>query len=178
MLKPAASASPQWLAYQELFRRQTIFCLRESDIPVDHAVSLGLPTRRWHGPGYAFLASPAVRRPGAPVEQQAPDRWWVLDARTARLIVYSLTAAVPFAPGEQWSTVTLPPPTHSVQEQAALHGRLADFFDRLASAFFQGEPGDTAWRQAFTAELAAAIPAPLLPQYQALVPDFFAWLAA
>lgn len=170
--------SPRWLSYRELLRRQSIHALRESDVPVEHAISLGLPTRRWLGPAYAFFASPAVRRPGEPAEQKAPDRWWVLDARTAHLILYALAAVLPFAEGKEWVAVKLPPATLSLEQQRAAHDRLAGSLDHLAPLFFRGEPGPPEERKELADALATMIPEPLAPQYRALVPDFFAWLEA
>ena len=68
------------LTYSEARKRQRNHCLRQSEIPVEHAISLPLPTKRWGKPSYAYFASPSLRSPGHPVEQGAPDRWWVTDA--------------------------------------------------------------------------------------------------
>lgn len=165
------------LVYAEMLRRGANWS-RESEMPVDHGVSLGLPTCRWSNPGYAFFASPALRRPGSPVEQQPPDRWWVLEARTGRLLIYALTAAFSFASGAAWGPVILPTTSRSVQDAMAEQARIAEFFDRLTPVFFRGESGDPAWRQGLSTTLSQLIPEPLKPQYEALAPDFFAWLNA
>jgi hypothetical protein len=168
----------RWLTYAELLRRQSVHALRESDIPPDYAFSLGLPTRRWLGPGFAFFASPAIRRPGEPIVQKPADRWWVLDARTGHLIVYALNGAVPFHEGPGWEEVHLPPTSASLEEQRASHTRVASILDRLIPFFFRGAAIPQEERQTLRQALAGVIPGPLMPQYRALVPDFFAWLEA
>lgn len=167
-----------FLAYADVLRRGALWSQRESEIPVDHGVSLGLPTCRWSNPGYAFFASPALRRPGLPVEQEPPDRWWVLEARTGRLIIYALSTAVSFSSGAAWGSVTLPATSRSLQDAIAEQARVGEFFDRLAPAFFQGRTADPSWRQGLSAALSHLIPEPLRAQYEALAPDFFAWLKA
>jgi hypothetical protein len=173
------STTPQkLLTYGELIKRQRVHVLRVSEVPTDHAVSLGLPTRRWLGAGYAFFASPALRRPADPIEQHPPDRWWVLDAHTGHLLVYALSGVLPFADGQKWDMVRLPRTNLSMDQQRAAYARLSEQLDRLAPLFFKGENAAAAERKALADALAAAIPAPVLPQYRALVPDFFAWLEA
>lgn len=170
------SPSPDWLSYRELLRRQSIHAMRESEVPSEHAISLGLPTRRWLRPGYAFFASPAVRRPGTPPRQHPPDRWWVLDARTGHLIVYALAVAIPFTDAAGWEVVTLPDLSLDVYEQRDRHARLAELMDRVAPSFFRGESGSVDDRKGLADALAALIPGSLTPQYRALVPEFFSWL--
>jgi hypothetical protein len=48
----------------------------------------------------------------------------------------------------------------------------------LAAAFFEGRAGDPAVRAELAAVLGELVPAPLVPRYRALTPDFWAWLEA
>lgn len=166
------------LPYGELLRRPSARGLRDTDVPSDATISLGLPTLRWGGELYAYFAAPTIRRPGDPVVQKAPDRWWALDARSGKLVAYALTAAMPFADGADWGDVTLKPSTVAVEELRAAYRLVASLIDRLAPFFFRGEGVPADERRALSAALAAVIPAPLQPQYRALVPDFFTWLDA
>jgi hypothetical protein len=147
-----------------------------SEIPVEHAVSLPIPTNRWGGPGYAFFASPALRRPGQPVRQDAPDRWWVVSARGGGGIVYALWKAVPFAEGDGWGGVTLPAVASTIAELKQALARIGGLMDTLAPAFFAGEAGDAGARESLSRELASFIPGLLMPQYRALASDFFEWI--
>lgn len=170
--------SATYLSYKEIRKRQRTDELSQSEIPTEHEVSLPLPTKRWLGPAYAFFASPALRRPGQPMEQGAPDRWWVVDAHGGRLIVYALWEAVAYAKEVNWSSVTLPPVTGNIAEQQEKIAALELLIDTLVPAFFANEAGDASTRKALIEALHAYIPEPLLPQYSALTPDFFAWLEA
>lgn len=151
--------------------------LRVGDIPVEHEISLPVPTLRFGAPGYAGFAGPARRRPGQPLRLGAPDRWWVLGAARRGLLVYARTTAVPFTAGPlrpDWAE--LPPVTRdldAIEEDLRLLDSLAQ---RAVPEFFDGRPGDAALR----ADLAAVLTAHVTPQitdwYRALTPDFFAWL--
>lgn len=167
---------PTILSYSEIRKRQRTHMLRQMEVPTEHTVSLPLPTRRWGAPAYACFASPALRRPGTPAVQGAPDRWWVVDARNGHLVVFALWTAVPFAPGAQWDSATLPPPTGGIGEVKSLVETIELLMEALAPAFFTDQPGDAEAMQALAQALRAHVPEPLWPQYQALVPDFFAWL--
>ena len=57
------SSSTTLLSYQEFRKRQATHMLRQTEIPVEHAISLPLPTLRWNRPAYIAFASPAIRRP-------------------------------------------------------------------------------------------------------------------
>ena len=147
-------------------------------MPVEYAISLPLPTLRAGQPGYAFFASPAVRRPGAPMQQGAPDRWWVSDARNGQTLLFAHCKAQPFAPDTSFNTETLPVPTLGLAEMLATMARLTQQVTAIAPHFFTGDPGDPTSRAQTRDALLAVIPAPLLPQYRALVPDFMKWLDA
>jgi hypothetical protein len=118
-----------------------------------------------------------VRLAGKPMEQGAPDRWWVLGAANGRLIVYALCSAVPFAP-ETGRSGPLSPVAGTVAELQTSIRNLEGLMERLAPEFFDGGPGDPAARRQLRQALASVLPVELLPQYRALAPDFWIWLEA
>lgn len=164
------------LPHAEIRDRMRRHPLRESEIPVEHAVSFPLPTKRCETPGYAFFASPATRRAGEPVLQGAPDRWWILSARSGQLLIYALWDIHPFAEGP-WGSEQLPPVSATIVELRQALTEVEEAIDSLAPDFFEGRPGDGARRLMLLRKLSEILPAPLLPQYRALTPDFFQWLA-
>ncbi len=165
-----------YLSYKEMRKNQRIHMLRQAEIPVEHAISLPLPTKCLPDPGYVFFASPAIRRPNEPMEQGAPDRWWFVDAHNGRIMIYALWKVMPFAQGASWTTQTLPSPIQTLQEQQAALDSIESLIDMLAVAFFMNEPGDSSIRKALLEALETFIPTPLLPQYHTFALDFFAWL--
>jgi hypothetical protein len=164
------------LTFTEVRDRMRNHPLRVSEVPVEHAVSLPLPTKRWMEPCYAFFASPALRRPGQPVEQGAPDRWWAMSAHGGRIIIYALAKALPLADEANWETVTLPLMSLTIEELKQVLKHIEELLNELAPSFFAGEAGNTQTRKALAAALLDHLPQPLVPQYRALAPDFFAWL--
>src|SRR5215471_18837736 len=92
----------RWIKSRELGRHHSLDALRTTDIPVGYLLSLPLPTRRCGRPGYALFASATSRRPGEPRQQQAPDRWFVIDAVTGHLLIYALTTVLPFGDAATW----------------------------------------------------------------------------
>lgn len=171
-----ANAQVRWLSLTDIRERMKHHSFIRSSIPVEHAISFPLPTRRWIGPAYAYFASPALRLPGQSLKQGAPDRWWVVSAHGGQIILYTLYKALPFTENEQWGTLILPTETRSIAEQQQAIATIELLVNRLAPAFFDDEPGDQRTRTALMESLSAHLPKQLLPQYQALVPDFFAWL--
>lgn len=166
----------KWLTYSEIRLRQRNSPLRQSEIPVEHAVSLPMPTLRFGTPMYASFASPAQRQPQQPMRQGAPDRWWAVDARSGHLLLYAGVAVVPIAPDAHWETVTLPAVASSVEELRQGLAQIEEKMNGLAPVFFAGETGEKADRDALTAALLKVLPDPIVPQYRAVAPDFFAWL--
>jgi hypothetical protein len=168
---------PKWLTLTEARDRLRTHPLRLAEVPVEHAISFPLPTRRWGGPGYAFFASPVRRQPGAAPVHSPPQSWWVLDARGGRVLVYARMKALAFADGAgDWEPATLSPVTVPMAELRQAMVDLEQTLSGLAPAFFADEPGDAVARQKVQAGLGRLIPEVLLPQYRALAPDFFAWL--
>jgi hypothetical protein len=170
------STQVRWLSLTEVRERMKILGLIRSSVPTEHTISFPLPTMRWVGPAYAYFASPTLRRPRQPLQQGVPDRWWIVNAHGGGIIIYALWKALPYATDVQWTAVTLPAETRSIAEQQQEIATIELLMDTLAPAFFMGEPGDAETRKALAEALVAHLPKPLLPQYRALTPDFFAWL--
>jgi hypothetical protein len=151
--------------------------LRTSEIPVEHEISLPVPTLRYGAPGYAGFAGPARRRPGQPLRLGAPDRWWALCAGRRGLLAYARTTAVPFTDeplGAEW--VELPLVTRdpdAIGEDLRLLDSLAE---RAVPGFFGGQRGDAALRGDLLAVLTAHVTPAVIGWYRALAPDFFGWL--
>jgi len=164
------------LTFAEVRTRLRAHRLQLTEVPVEHYLSLPLPTRRLGPAGYASFAGPVRRAPDGSVRQGAPDRWWVVEAVSGRFLLYTLYAAHPFGPEAGWETVGLPPTGLTVTDLRQALREVEERIDGLATAFFSGAPGDAGQRQALLAALRKQVSAPLLPQYRALAPDFFAWL--
>lgn len=163
------------LPYSEIRERMRAHPLRQAEIPIEHAISLAMPTRRFGVPGYVYFASPATRSVGDPVRQSPPDRWWVLSAQTGGLLIYALWEVQPFAE-QEWSVSELPPVLFSVVELRQSLEKIEQLLDQVVADFFAGQAGNRAALHTLSALLSANLPAPLLPQYRTLAPDFFAWL--
>ena len=138
----------KWLSYSDVRQRQRNSPLRQSEIPVEHAVSLPMPTLRFGTPVYAGFASPAQRQPQQPMRQNPPDRLGAVDARSGHLLLYASTTVFPIAADAHWETVTLPPAESSVEELRQGLAQIEAKLNGLAPAFFAGEAGDKAEREA------------------------------
>ncbi|WP_327046604.1 hypothetical protein OG320_01495 [Microbispora sp. NBC_01189] len=166
------------LPYEQIRKEFTGHPLRQSEVPVEHAVSLPLPTLRWSAPAYAVFAGAARRAPGSPPELSTPDRWWALAASGRHVLAYNLVSAVPFTddlPPGPVSPATAPRSIAQAREGLRVVGEL---MDEAAPLFFRGETGAGTLRSDLTEALAAEISPEVRPWYRALVPDFFAWLEA
>ncbi|QYO63470.1 hypothetical protein [Leptolyngbya sp. 7M] len=165
----------QWIKSRELGRHHSLDALRRTDIPNGYLLSLPLPTHRCGRPAYAFFASAVSRHPGQPLQQQVPDRWFAIDAITGHLLVYALTTVFPFGDTSTWNTVTIVP--SPLQNEAyRLSEQTLDQMDRLSSDFFEGRMAEMQERRWMLELLQTLSANQLLPQYQALAPDFFQWL--
>jgi hypothetical protein len=164
------------LNYSELREQQKSHVLIRSEVPIEHAISLPLPTIRWGEPSYAYFAAPALRRPQEPMRQSAPDRWWVVAAHGGRLMVYALTKSIPFPSDAAFEAVTLPRVAMSREELRQSLKTMEGKLESLTPHFFAGEPGDPMERGSLGSMLAELLPKPLQPQYRAVAPDFFEWL--
>jgi hypothetical protein len=166
------------LGYTQIRQRLQEHPLRQTEIPIEHAVSLPVPTMRWGEPAYAFFASPAERKPGQPIRQGPPDRWWAFRALGGELLVYSLSTVYPFTRDQAWMSIDVPPAATSVAVLQQMLKDILEMADTVTPAFFSGEPGDHEVRVALARVLFLFLPPVLLDQYRALGPDFFQWLEA
>lgn len=173
MLQPEMPLLP----LAELEQRFMAHPLKTAELPIGHYISLPLPTQRWQSPAFARFASPARRGPAIPTDVAPPDRWWAMSARSGGLVVYALMTAIPYAENHQWHSVTLPVPTLSIDELRAQRAALHEVLDTVSGPFFASEPGNTALRRQLLTMLHESLSEPLLVWHQALVPDFFTWLA-
>jgi hypothetical protein len=150
--------------------------VRAAEVPVEHAVSLPLPSLRWTVPGFAVFAGPAVRRPGQPPRLGTPDRWWVLDASRAGLVAYNLVTAAPFAADLPPGPVDVAPTVRSLAETREDLRVFDELLDAAVGDFFAGTAADAGLRRALLDTVTAVLPGGTQPWYEALTPDFFAWL--
>lgn len=167
--------TPDWLTYRQV--RTNVQRVRAAEVPVEHYVSLAIPTVRGNIAGFAHFAAPAIRRPEGPVQLGSPDRWWVSDARRGQLMIYALTSVQHFATDVTFAPVELDAESQTMDELRQLHSNLNAVVDRLLPNFFRGQTGDVVVREEARTILAKAIPVQLMPIYLALAPDFFTWLA-
>lgn len=149
--------------------------LRRSEIPLGHIVSLPIPTMRLGAPGFAFFAAAPVREPSQAWRLSPPDRHGVVAADGAALLLYARTSAVPLATtGTVWSTVMAPASKESPQTLSARLLSLEPIMDQAAEAFFDCAPARLG--PMLASELEAVVGATVFPFYEALAPDFIAWL--
>ncbi len=165
-----------YLSYTKIQELLKSSALRRSEVPVEHAISLPLPTLRTGQPGYAFFAAPAVRRPGTPAQQGAPDRWWISDAENNQTLLFAHCRVYSFTHDRDFQTEELPPPNRGIAELRGALQELNQQMNEITPLFFGGTPADTDRRRAVAEVLLSLLPEPLQPQYRALAPDFFAWL--
>lgn len=170
--RPAAPTTAPTLPYAQVRRHLVRATLRRDEVPIEHEVSLPVPTLRWGVPAYACFAAPAARLPGEPVRLDPPDRWWAVRADTLVLVTYALTAAVRFTDAAL-DPVVLPPSGRSGRDGREDRRVLDELLGAAATAFLAGHPVDPILRDDLTAALAAVVPAPVLPWYRLLTPDFF-----
>jgi len=168
------TTTSDFVPYARIRSDQSSGTLRQSEIPIQFALSLPLPTRRF-GAGFASFASPALREPGRLTVQSPPDRWWVVDAVTGHLTLFARVAAVPFC-DEPFPTLTLPAPTATMAELRESSRRLNSLMDPVGAAFFAGEPAPAELVDELKKLLATLLAEPLLQQHRALARDFFAWM--
>ena len=65
-----------------------------------------------------------------------------------------------------------------ISEMTQTLSDIKSMINELAPAFFASEPGAANTRELLAQTLNHYLPQPLIPQYRALAPDFFAWLEA
>lgn len=168
--------APRMLTYSEIRVRLRTHALRQYEVPIEYSVSLPLPTLRCGQPGYAAFASGTTHNPEQPVVQSAPDRWWVLDAASAQVLIYALTRVYSFTSELTMTPQTLPIIAQTLAEMQLLLDDMETKVEAVTPAFFDGADFPEEQKQAALNAMQTFLPTPLLPQYQALAPDFFAWL--
>lgn len=150
---------------------------RTSEVPVEHAVSLPMPTARTGAAGYAQFAAPCVRHPGQKPVQSAPDRWWVMDAASKGIRLYARTDAVPFVT-TAFARQEVPSPAPDLPTLLGWQKELFAALDAATGPFFAGTPADPTAAAELLRLFTRMVPAPLVPLYRDLAPDFFTWLEA
>lgn len=166
------------LTYSDVLVRQRAGFLRASEIPVEFIVSLPMPTLRGGEPGYAFFACPSSNVLIQPVNQNPPDRWWIMSAGNGKLAVYALCRVVSFSPEAHLKRRTMPAEQRTVAQIREDADAIERHMNALAPLFFAGEAGDVGARQTLLSALTTHLKEAVMPYYQALAPDFFTWLRA
>ena len=164
------------LTFSEVLARWRAHPLRQSEIPIEHEVSLPIPTKRWGEPAYVFFAAPGVREKGRRSQTGAPDRWWAIAAHGGRVLAYALLDVVPLVdvPRSEREAAAGSPAT--VAEHRQRLSTIEALMDTLALAFFEGRQPDEALKGTLATTLAAHVGAERLDGYRAFAPDFMAWL--
>lgn len=147
-----------------------------SEVPIQSYVSIPLPTKRFGQSGFASFSCPEHLVVGQKPEIAPPDRWWLVDERAEHLLCYSITAVTPFAQPMPRPGSGDAPAQRSVEEKARLLAQLEALIDEIAPAFLNGDAVSAEKRLELFRRLSDYFGAELLPYYQALTPDFFAWL--
>ena len=166
------------LTLAEVMERQKTHWLRRAEVPLEHHVSILLPTKRWSEAGFACYAGPALRRPGEPTRVSRPDRYWAVAANGGRLLVYALCAAAPYAEDLPAEPQVVPAPQGSIAELKEQLAEIGELAGLLAPRFFDGQPGDQERRRELMALLQAQLPGRLWDWQQGLTGDFLGWLTA
>jgi hypothetical protein len=164
------------LTYAEARKALDRHPLRSRDVPMEYQVALPVPSLRWGPPAYAVFAGAAGRRPGMPRHLAVPDRWWAIDARSGRLLVFADTALIPFADADLGESVTVAPTGRSARAVLAEIAALAELMELAVPAFFDGVAPDPTLATDLRHRWQAVLPADTARWYRALAPDFFAWL--
>ena len=164
------------LPYQQIYKQMQTHPIRQTEIPIEHSITLPLPTNRWKVPAYAFFASPVIRTPSVEPEQAPPDMWWITDAYTGRLLLYSKWSIMPFIDNVEWQSQKLPTVTKDVSIMQKQIEELIILMNTTISGFFGHKDVRDSTRSATLELLLDYIPEPITEQYNSLVPDFFEWL--
>lgn len=169
------TAETQWMTYRRALEWSRSAAVRLAEVPLEHAVSLPLPTRRRGVAAYVQFAAPALRIPDQGVVQDAPDRWWLLAARGGYLLAYALVASIDLVPQQTFGRSELAPATDSVAQRRAALAAFSAAMESAAVDFFDGRAATAQQQEALQQLLRAVVPDALLAQHRAYAPDFFSW---
>lgn len=162
------------LSYRQAYAWSQRHPLRLSEVPVEHAVSLPLPTLTRAVPAYMQFASPARRTPGQPTVQEGPDRWWLFSPNGGRLLLYALSSVAPVAPGVAFEACETSAQVAGVDELREAVKHFLQAMDAAVPQFFAGTPSGDMTGIADMFDM--IVPAILVPQYRAYAPDFLDWI--
>lgn len=162
--------------YIEFRKQQYAHFLYQYEIPTGYYVSLPLPTKRLGTPAYAFFASPSGVHPGHPVNIDAPEMWWAIDAQKGKILLYAQIKVLPFSK-QKFERCVLPKVGRSLEEQEVLLQTLENLLTEAANIFFQNKTIDINLQTSLRKNLGLYLPQVIFPLYKAISPDFFEWLA-
>ncbi len=168
----------RYLTMAEVMERQKTHWLRRAEVPIEHYVSIPLPTTRWAEPGFACFAAPALRRRGERTRISPPVQWWVVAANGGHLIVYARFAAVPYAQELPTEPEIMPTPQGSIAELKDQLAEIGELAGKLATRFFAGQPGETDQRRRLAALLQSHLPGRVGEWQAGLTPEFLDWVNA
>lgn len=171
-----SQTEPKFLPYSKLRMHSHGGIFRQNEIPVGHIISLPLPTLRFGVPGYILFAAPALRSPGEATRQFPPDRWWVLDAGNAHVLVYAQTKSLPMSGGAIFEEIEIPPSSQTIREMKAELEQIEKLMDQVAPIFFTGKQVESSVNDQLRQHLNGALPRQIQGIYQSMAPDFYQWL--
>lgn len=144
---------PPIMSYIELLKKQAKHPVRLAEVPLEHALSLPLPTKRCGTPGYAFFASPTVRA----------------DARSEHLPLDAPCEAMPFSQGETWKPESRTPRNRSLAPVEKEQAELVTMLTAQAPSSLPANPALEQDVMGFLNDWSTSLPEPLLTQYRAWV---------
>ena len=171
------TAKDQFAPYHEIREAIERHPVRTAEVPLEHEVSLPVPTMRWGSLAYVVFAMPAHRQSAAPKRLGAPDRWWSIDARSRRLQSYNTVDAIPLTDTAQSELIEIASPVRSLAAHLEDLKALGDLIDAVLLLFAKDEAAADNQDVADLSEVwRAVIPREMDEWYAAAAPDFFRWL--
>jgi hypothetical protein len=162
--------------YEQIRKNFAEHPVRHAEVPIEHAISLPMPTLRWSLPCFAGFAGAAVRVPNRPLRLAPPDRWWALHAEGRRLIGYGLTSALPFSEDLGSQEAVVDRSGRSLADLEEDLRLLNQFMDQVVPLFFAGSRIDPIIGGDLLEALSAYVTDAVEPWYRELAPDFFRWM--
>lgn len=163
-------------SYTEFIKHEQKHKIHESEISLQHYVSLPIPWVKDSHPYYILFAAPALRKPGQPMQVGSTDRWWMMDAKNCDLVVYALCSVFPFSGFTAHNPLTIPVSTLSIQEIRQKQNSFEVLMNDLVPNFFKGLSAEKTTRKAAGELFASLVPNELIWEYRRLAPQFFEWL--